>query len=957
MKVVTPKLPLPIFAANSVWSKFGFLLLIFNLLAIFGMAKTKSDSIYLQQINQLWTRDYPKYVIAKDFEKVLTTVNTIDSLASVAKDFRNRADAHWVKSMYAIALGHWKKLPTTLKTWENVIHQLPQDEYKEILIASLHYHYGSYHLYRWNQEAAIFFFEKVIEAHRNGVEMATITLKDTYVNQGLAHRRLGDFKRAITYYEQAISFIGEKQVQEKAKVLQNIARAWLQSETPNKAKNYFYQAKSLIDAIPANKVNPIIRSGINRNIGEFHTLVTENLDSAHYYIDVSFLPEKDTLGLINSWQRKGLAHLKGEQFEKANTAFKQALNLGEFYFSNNHPELAETLLGIGNGFQQQKNSKEAIVYYQKALTALNKDFQPKENLANPRLNQIPIKELGIAVLQEKAQALNDIGFQKDALDTYQLIDSLIDQKRLKDIITDESAYAFIGRTKNIYEQAIATALAQNEELLAFTFAQKAHGLRLLQYMQHDLAKTFGHIPDSLIAQERQFKIQINDKERRLYQANLNVEEKERIRTQLFETEETYALFIKQLEKDYPTYFQIKYELPATSLKELQQKVIRENTLLIEYFLGENILYAFSINQVGLKVFELPLADDFKAQILTFKTLLSKNSDDQTKFTEYCKVGSQLYQTTLQRILNNQPTKAEHLIIIPDDILNYISFAALLTEPVNPNGRVVNYFHLPYLVKDYTISYNYSSALFYQKERSIKNLFLNAQAGFAPIFSGQYSGARNLDSLLHNDKEVMLIDSIVNGKIFLDTAATVQNFKKEINHCKIAHLATHATCNDSLPLNSNIYFYDGLLPIHELYALQNTLELVVLSACETGTGLLKKGEGILSFARAFLQAGCPSIITSLWKVNDRQTPALMEQLYLNLKDGLPKNEALSLAQRQYLNQAETLADTHPYYWANFILIGNTDKIELGNRYLLLVLILPIVLLGLIFWYRTRGKKSG
>jgi len=194
-------------------------------------------------------------------------------------------------------------------------------------------------------------------------------------------------------------------------------------------------------------------------------------------------------------------------------------------------------------------------------------------------------------------------------------------------------------------------------------------------------------------------------------------------------------------------------------------------------------------------------------------------------------------------------------------------------------------------------------------------------GMAPKFSGAISTTRNLDSLLYNTKEVLVIDSIIGGDVLLNEDATLSNFKQKIQDYKIAHFATHAICNDSFPLRSQIMFADSSISVQDIYHLNQDLDLAVLSVCDAGAGQLKKGEGIISLARAFIQSGCASIITSLWPVNDKQTPQLMEYFYTNLKEGQAKNLALSTAQRTYLTTISEDSYAHPFYWANFIQIGD------------------------------------
>ena len=119
-------------------------------------------------------------------------------------------------------------------------------------------------------------------------------------------------------------------------------------------------------------------------------------------------------------------------------------------------------------------------------------------------------------------------------------------------------------------------------------------------------------------------------------------------------------------------------------------------------------------------------------------------------------------------------------------------------------------------------------------------------------------------------------------------------------------------------NGSAVVEDGLLQVYEIFNLRLDVDLVVLSACETGLGKEKKGEGIVGMTQAFLYAGSPSVAVSLWKVQDRSTSDLMVRLYRHLNDPrLNRADALRQAQLEMIRKGEF---AHPYYWAGFVLIG-------------------------------------
>jgi len=140
-----------------------------------------------------------------------------------------------------------------------------------------------------------------------------------------------------------------------------------------------------------------------------------------------------------------------------------------------------------------------------------------------------------------------------------------------------------------------------------------------------------------------------------------------------------------------------------------------------------------------------------------------------------------------------------------------------------------------------------------------------------------------------------------------------------------------------------------------------VQLVVLSACETGYGKFQQGEGVMSLARSFMYAGVPSMLVSMWQVNDASTSAIMQLFYKNLAKGMDKAEALQQAKLKYIRQVANNNAAHPAYWASFVQLGDSRPIKIatkGNGILLWVAIAAGLLLisGLILFILRRKKEA-
>jgi CHAT domain-containing protein len=170
--------------------------------------------------------------------------------------------------------------------------------------------------------------------------------------------------------------------------------------------------------------------------------------------------------------------------------------------------------------------------------------------------------------------------------------------------------------------------------------------------------------------------------------------------------------------------------------------------------------------------------------------------------------------------------------------------------------------------------------------------------------------------------------VESSAIYLRNKATEENLKqnKELNSFNYIHFATHGLIAEDKPDLSSLVLTskrnsgeDGFLQAAEIFNLKLNADLVVLSACQTGLGKLVRGEGMVGLTRAFMYAGTPSVLVSLWSVSDMSTATLMGEFYKNLiKNKLSKTDALRKSQLTLIAGGKY---AHPFYWAPFVLIGD------------------------------------
>ncbi len=291
---------------------------------------------------------------------------------------------------------------------------------------------------------------------------------------------------------------------------------------------------------------------------------------------------------------------------------------------------------------------------------------------------------------------------------------------------------------------------------------------------------------------------------------------------------------------------------------------------------------------------------------------------------------------------------EHLIIIPDGELGHLPFEAFLSEPVEEE---ILYQDLPYLLKKYRISYNYSANLWKENltsppnknngkilaiaaQYNIKGDSLRSRSNRAPHLLNLRDALNDLPAA---KEEVMALSQKFIGEFWQKEQSNERNFKEKAGEFGIIHLAMHGLLNQRAPILSSLAFTengdsseDNFLEAWEISHLRLNAQLVVLSACETGYGRFQQGEGVMSLARSFMYAGVPSLVVSLWQVNDVSTSRIMQLFYQNLSKGIDKAEALRQAKLKYIASHTTSIQAHPAFWAAFVQIGDSRPINVATK---------------------------
>jgi tetratricopeptide (TPR) repeat protein len=380
------------------------------------------------------------------------------------------------------------------------------------------------------------------------------------------------------------------------------------------------------------------------------------------------------------------------------------------------------------------------------------------------------------------------------------------------------------------------------------------------------------------------------------------------------------------------------ESEELDIKTLYSKLEKDNAVLVEYFVGKEKTYSFTIENNAIKL--QIIADKFdehsviRGYLSLFKDANSI-ADNPTKYNQQSNVTYTLLQLP-------KKTKHKNLIIIPDGILNFLPFESLITK----QSSTTNFAKMHYLLNDFKIGYS-NSADFYlnaipfqHKKESILGVF--------PLFE-----KTDLE-LAFSKKELQNIKTNFDGNYLESQNANFSNFKLNAANYSILHLSTHASSGD-LVEPASIKFYDQEILYSELYHLDIHPDLVVLSACETGLGKLYKAEGAMSVARGFQFAGAQNLLFSLWKVNDYTTSVFMDKFYKNVKKGHSFFDSNHQAKIDFLAD-ESISNTKksPYYWSAFVYYGALEEKESNTNFLYIGLVL-IVGIVLVLLFRNYKKS--
>ena len=815
----------------------------------------------------------------------------------------------------------------------------------------------------YNMRGALFFerdyLDKAEESFLNALDInLEINAPEQRIGinyNNLAHVSLAreDLFKALTYAQKSLEF---KLLVNAPSAPSNAFSHITLGEVYNRLKDHdkalFHQNQALTIRIQNFGKNNTYVSEMYYAIGSTYGNYLD-YDSGLYYLNKALqlynisgvVPTRlaDTYySYANILNRKGKDRQESSYFDTSNIYLDSALSIIE---QPSNPYLRSLIYRLKSRNElQKKNYKSAIQFVNEGIFAICPSYSNSDQ-NNPMFGEhfVLYEQEMIELLYHKFRILTEKSTKnskEEAWETFVSLDGFIDHFLFKIYETRSKAFAqeSIG---TIYHSVIDYFLKIGEQKIALDVLQNFKAKELKYITSLPLESIGSSRLESLRAQEKNMASKLNSlKSQWIQSKDEDVTQRATVNDSILLLERKHFKLLKEIDSKVSPNTQL--------ITDFNLERIPKSTLVLEYLESTDSLYVFILAKGEITVSSIKNNSSKKLEYL--KTANKKS------YTE-------IYNTLLTFLDQGKYEHISRLIIIPDGQVWNVNFDLLLTEePQSEDPR-----QLPYLFKKYAISYAYSASLLFQKENA-KNNANRSLLAFSfgdedDSESGQQVALRTLrasdEDLPGSRREVKAISELIDGDYYFGRYASEKQFKETAGDYQVLHLAIHGEVDDQESENSKLNFYaegdsleDGQLHVFEIYNMELNADLAVLSACETGTGEIVRGEGVMSLGRAFAYAGVNSLLLTRWEVSDAYTPEIMATFYQELKKGKRKSEALRQAKLEFLETADIIT-ADPFYWSSFYVLGDDSPIEFkdGNNYWLYALAL-VSLTMLFFLLRNR-----
>lgn len=788
-------------------------------------------------------------------------------------------------------------------------------------------------------------------------ESSDSELPNIYNAMGLNYRDSGNRNKAIEYFRKSIRS-AEKQSSDptvrKLAAYFNMGVQLFHLDDYVSAEKYYNKALELCLQIVGE--NHAYTASVLMSLGSLHSHLKQYDEWAKYFersLKIrKHLYKKNHSSISNIYLNYALVYLELEDAEKAASYVNKAIEGYEAHVGKIHPRLADAYLKKARIDFFNEKYVAAYVALDNSKKALGYEGAFKSS-SDPILYMDIVKTEAIFKLLDFKRNNNGsldsiITTFGHALEVFQY--NLEFSERISDRSTLSSEYNSLF---DYYSEALVLqGEATGEESLfyqAYIINDIGKNLGLNEALNQRTQLLFSNVPKEKRARLKNLKGQIKLIDHQLSALDLNDEITQGLLLDsLLDLQIDFSDLKRNLQVDYPAYSQIQNASNGLNFETLIPES-GSGLAIVDFRILDSTLISFVFSNDQLKVKRQKIDPQFPEQLTQYLKTISR--------LESITDASNDMLRPLVHALSDLDPDIYQLVIIPDKFLSNFPFEILEIEQTP-------------LINQYAISYaNSASILDLQSAMPIPSNEY-AFAGFAPDYSTpldttttkMYAAmvrAGNWDLPFAKEEVAYVTDLLPRSKQYLGDHASKENLLKAIKESTIVHLSMHAEVNIESPMNSRFIFNTkeekeaNDLLLYELYNMNATTQMVVLSACETGIGTFHSGDGVRSLGNGFLYAGVPSVLMTLWKVPDESTSLIMKSFYNFLKEGKSKSDALRLAKLDYLENVMAPEQKHPYYWAGFILSGNDDPITFQYPFWDLKIIIPaLMLLFFSIWFFKR-----
>ncbi len=808
---------------------------------------------------------------------------------------------------------------------------------------------------------------KSIEYYNNNLKIFYSLLENdiriykTYNNLANIYQVQGKYIKAERYYNKAINIINTSNLpidikkKETAGKYYNLGVVYFKTEKYKKAIEYFNRSFSIKKAYNLKGIDKIYF-----NLARCYIKLNNIEKSNSCFISSIKLMRndygKEYYRLAPLYMNYGDFLRKTGKFKQAKIYLEKAKSIYERNYTLKHPYTADSYVYTGKYYLSVQKNDSALYWFQKSLIANSKTFQSEDYTENPNPKDCFSGLQLLRSLKFKAKAIHSAASEKSNL----FAQSKLYYNSLKTLNT---ALRLISEIRKEYNSAESKLIITEEEKECYSLCVNA-SVKLSEITNSDVFREVAYqyasaakasVMNDLSEEEREFKKTLPDslfslmknKERKISIYKKSVyEEKEKIKPDslkisfwnsvLFDLNNDYEAFIKKIKSNY--HISENPDKQIISVSEIQER-LNKNTEIAEYFISKNpesdkqVLYIFVIskNKFSLKYFDID--GSFFQDIRIYKNAMNTNSQKKSDIYSYNRLNKasyELYKKLIEPV--KYLLKDKNIIIVPDEETAFISFESLISGYKVSSS--INYAEIPYLIYDYCFSYAYSAPLY------LKNKNKKDNSGFVYAFAPDYKKTKNTEyryqpgNLVNTKKEIKSVLSRFNGKAYTGASAKCDSFKSVTGKGGILHLAMHAVSEENNKDFSFLAFSGnqnktgkdkGFLYAYEIENMNINSPLVVLSACNTGTGKLYSGEGVMSLSRSFIKSGVPAVINSLWNVNDNAGFKIMKSFYENLSQGKTKNVSLREAKLAFIKDSPPSL-INPKYWSGYVLTGDISPVK-------------------------------